>query len=103
MSVVMNIIFELKDGTKKSASFEEGETILKVAKKNGIKLNSNCEGFGVCGGCHVKIENLLDKLPEISDEEDDTLDRVSGIDKSSRLACRVVLNSDLNGLIVRLI
>ena len=76
---------------------------MQVAEKNEIRLNSNCEGFGVCGGCHVKIENLLDKLPEISDKENDTLDRVSGIDRSSRLACQVVLSSSLDGLIVKLI
>lgn len=99
----MNITFKLKDGTQKSVSFENGETILQVAEKNGIKLNSNCEGFGVCGGCHVKIENLQDKLPEISDKENDTLDRVFGIDRNSRLACQVILNPSLNGLIVKLV
>ncbi len=99
----MNVIFKLKDGSQESVFFESGQSILQVAEKNGIKLNSNCEGFGVCGGCHVKIENLLDKLPEISEKEDDTLDRVSGIDRSSRLACQVILNSNLDGLIVKLI
>ena len=99
----MKIVFKLKDGTQKDVSFEEGQTILQVAEKNGIKLNSNCEGFGVCGGCHVKIENLLDKLPEISGKEDDTLDKVSGVEINSRLACQVVLNSSLDGLVVKLI
>lgn len=99
----MKIIFKLKDGSQKSVLFENGQTILQVAKKNGIQLNSNCEGFGVCGGCHIKIENFLDKLPEISDKENDTLDRVPGIDRSSRLACQVILNSSLDGLIVKLI
>lgn len=99
----MNITFKFKDGTQKRVSFENGQTILQVAEKNEIKLNSNCEGFGVCGGCHVKIENLLDKLSEISDKEDDTLDRVPGIDRSSRLACQVILDPSLDGLIVKLI
>lgn len=99
----MKIIFEFKDGTRRGVSFEEGQTILQVAEENKIKLNSNCEGFGVCGGCHIKIENLSDKLPEISDKEDDTLDRVSGVGINSRLACQVVLSSNLDGLIVKLI
>ena len=99
----MNITFVLKDGTKKVVAFENGQTVLQVAERNGIKLNSNCEGFGVCGGCHVKVENLLDKLPEISEKEDDTLDRVSGVGMNSRLACQVVLNSNLDGLIVKLV
>ena len=99
----MNIIFKLKDGSQKSVPFEPGQTLLQVAEKNGIKLRSNCEGFGVCGVCHVKIENLSNKLPENSEKEDNTLDRVSGIDRSSRLACQVILNSSLDGVIVKLI
>lgn len=99
----MSIIFILKDGCQKVVEFKEGQSILQVAESNGIRLNSNCEGFGVCGGCHVKIENLLDKLPEISEKEDDTLDRVSRVSKNSRLACQVYLTSDLDGLIVRLV
>lgn len=99
----MNITFVLRDGTKKIVAFREGQTVLQVAEENGIKLNSNCEGFGVCGGCHVKIESLLSELPEISEKEDDALDRVSGVGMNSRLACQVVLNSNLDGLIVKLV
>ncbi len=99
----MNITFILRDGTQKSVSFSEGQTVLQVAEENGVKLNSNCEGFGVCGGCHVKIENLLNKLPEISEKEDDTLDKVSEVGMNSRLACQVILNSDLDGLVVKLV
>ncbi len=99
----MNIVFKLRNGTQKTASFREGQTILQVAEENGIKLRDNCEGFGVCGGCHVKIENFLDRLPEISEKEDDTLDRVSDVEINSRLACQVVLSSNLDGLVVRLI
>jgi len=99
----MNVTFVLKDGTRKIVSFKNGQTVLQVAEENGIKINSNCEGFGVCGGCHVKIENLLDKLPGISEKEDDTLDKVSGVGMNSRLACQIVLNSSLDGLIVKLV
>ena len=99
----MNVTFVLKDGTRKIVSFKNGQTVLQVAEENGIKINSNCEGFGVCGGCHVKIENLLDKLPGISEKEDDTLDKVSGVGMNSRLACQIILNSSLDGLIVKLV
>jgi len=99
----MNVTFVLKDGTRKIVSFKNGQTVLQVAEENGIKLNSNCEGFGVCGRCHVKIENLSDKLQGISEKEDDTLDKVSGVGMNSRLACQIILNSSLDGLIVKLV
>ncbi len=98
----MNLTFILKDGSQKVVEFKEGQSILQVAESNGIQLNSNCEGFGVCGGCHVKIENMLDKMPEITEKEDDTLDRVSGVSRNSRLACQVFLTADLDGLVVKL-
>ena len=98
----MNITFISKNGSKTEATFEEGQSILEVARNNFVDINSNCEGFGVCGSCHVKIENLSEKLPPISDSENDTLDRVSGLSANSRLACQVILNKDLDGLIVRI-
>ena len=98
----MNITFISKDGSKIEAKFEEGQSILEVAKNNSVDINSNCEGFGVCGSCHVKIENLLEKLPPISDSENDTLDLVSGLSSNSRLACQIILNKDLDGLIVKI-
>ncbi len=99
----MQMIFILKDGTEKTVDFEEGQTILQVAEQNGIPLHSNCEGFGICGGCHVIIENLGDKLPEISDTENDGLDKAKNVTLKSRLACQVVLSMNLNGLRVKLV
>ncbi len=99
----MQITFILKDGTEKSVDFEEGQTILQVAERNNIPLRRGCEGFGICGGCHVIIENLADKLPEISDAENDGLDKAKNVSLKSRLACQVILNANLNGLRVKLV
>ncbi len=99
----MQIIFILKDGAEKSVYFEEGQTILQVAERNEIPLRSGCEGFGICGGCHVIIENLADKLPEISDVENDGLDKAKNVSLKSRLACQIILNKDLDGLRVKLV
>ncbi len=98
----MKITFILKDGSEKSCNFSEEDTILKVAERNGIPIRSFCEGFGVCGACHIIVENLIDKLPPISDKENDALDRVSGITMNSRLACQVTLTKELDGLRVRI-
>lgn len=99
----MEVIFILHNGIEKRVTFRKGQTLLAIADENDIKLNSNCEGFGVCGGCHVYIENLQDKLPKVSERENDTLDRVSNLSMRSRLACQVVLDESLDGLRVRLV
>ena len=99
----MEVIFILKNGEEKSASFSENQTVLTVAEENGVRLNSFCEGGGICGGCHVILENLQDKLPKISDAEENALDRAMGITIKSRLACQIILNSSLNGLRIKLV
>jgi ferredoxin len=98
----MNVTFILNDQTERTISFKEGQTLLAVAEENKIPIHGACEGFCVCGGCHVLIENLEDKLPKISDKENDALDNVRGVVfNKSRLACQIVLNSQLDGLRVR--
>ncbi|MDR1236062.1 MAG: 2Fe-2S iron-sulfur cluster binding domain-containing protein [Holosporaceae bacterium] len=99
----MQITFILKNGEEKSVDFSENEAVLAVAEANGIRLNSACEGFGVCGGCHVMVENFEDKLPQISEREEDTLDKVSGLNLKSRLACQLVLDKSLDGIRIKLI
>lgn len=98
----MEITFLLKNGAERKATFAEGETVLQVAEKAGILMRSFCEGQGICGACHVIIENLRDKLPAISENEQDRLDGIVGATENSRLACQVVLSSSLDGLRVRI-
>lgn len=99
----MYIVFILEDQVEKIVNFSENQTVLQVAEKNNIPLHGNCEGFCTCGSCHVIIENLNDKLPAISDKENDALDNAHGITMKSHLACQIVLNESLNGLRVRLV
>lgn len=101
--VNMNVIFILKSGIEKRCDFSEGETILKVAEENEVPISSFCEGFGVCGACHVIIENLLEKLPPISEHENAALDRANGVTEHSRLACQVQLSKELDGLRIKLV
>ena len=98
----MKIIFVLNDGTEKSVSFKEGQTILQVAEKNEIPVHSACDGFGVCGCCNILVENLHDQLPPLSENEEDGLDKSQIVTMQSRLACQVVLNNNLDGLRIKL-
>ncbi len=98
----MEIIFLLKNDQEVRATFSPGETVLQVAERNRVPLRANCEGFGVCGTCHIYVENMLDDLPEITEQENDTLDNASGLKMCSRLACQLVLNEKLNGLKIRI-
>jgi ferredoxin len=83
-------------------TFSSGQTILDVANENDIPIHGNCGGYGICGSCHLVVENMLDKLPRISDLENDALDNVNGVTFNMRLACQIVLNEDMDGLRVKI-
>lgn len=70
---------------------EEGYSILEVAEDNGVHLNHNCGGVCACSTCHVYIEAGEDYLEEISDKEEDFIDRAINPRLESRLGCQCVI------------
>ena len=90
------ITFQFDDGqpaqTHVAAS---GESVLDVALNNGIQLQHNCGGVCGCSTCHVYINAGGDNLPEISDKEEDFIDRAENPRINSRLACQCVVVADM--------
>lgn len=50
----------------------------------------------------MEDEELYDKLPEATDDENDMLDLAFGLTETSRLGCQIEMTEELNGLRVRL-
>ena len=48
-----------------------------------------------CSTCHVYIEKGMNDLPEISDKEEDFIDRAENPRINSRLACQCIVSSDI--------
>ena len=70
---------------------EEGYSILEIAEDNDVHLNHNCGGVCACSTCHVYIESGEDALEEISDKEEDFIDRAINPRLESRLGCQCVI------------
>ena len=70
---------------------EEGDSILEVALKNNIDLHHNCGGVCACSTCHVYVEKGEEFLEELSDKEEDFIDRAVNPRLNSRLGCQCVL------------
>ncbi len=89
------IIFQFQDGqpaqTHVAAS---GESVLDVALNNGIQLQHNCGGVCGCSTCHVYIDQGGDELPDISEKEEDFIDRAINPRINSRLACQCLVGAD---------
>ena len=70
---------------------EPDQSILEVALKNDIDLHHNCGGVCACSTCHVYVESGEDYLPELSDKEEDFIDRAINPRLNSRLSCQCIL------------
>lgn len=68
-----------------------GDSLLEVALKNNIELHHNCGGVCACSTCHLYVEAGADHLEELSDKEEDFIDRAVNPRLNSRLGCQCVL------------
>lgn len=70
----------------------EGETLLEICEENHIDLHHNCGGVCACTTCHVYIEQGMENLPEMSEKEEDYVDRAINPRIESRLACQCAIS-----------
>ncbi len=97
---MIKIIFKSQD-TEQTVEANTGDTLLETAKKNGIRLFGGCDGAGVCGTCHVYVDqHYVSKLNEANLEETDLLEVLPNSKSNSRLACQIVITEDLDGMTV---
>lgn len=81
--------FEEKDHESITVeNVEVGTTILDVTEDNDIHLNHNCGAVCACSTCQVYVEKGNEFLEEISDKEEDFIDRAENPRLESRLACQ---------------
>ncbi|MEP7266890.1 MAG: 2Fe-2S iron-sulfur cluster-binding protein [Saprospiraceae bacterium] len=92
------IIFKFEDpalDTKTVETKAKGYSILELTEDHDIHLNHNCGGVCACSTCHIYVENGEDYLEEISDKEEDFIDRARNPKLESRLACQcIILDED---------
>jgi 2Fe-2S ferredoxin len=79
-----------------------GESILEVALKNDIELHHNCGGVCACSTCHLYLESGENLVEELTDREEDFIDRAVNPRLNSRLGCQCVLQDGAGTLEVTL-
>lgn len=72
-------------------NIEPGQSLLEICLKNDIELHHNCGGVCACTTCHIYIEKGMDQIEEMSDREEDYVDRAVRPKINSRLGCQSVL------------
>lgn len=93
------------DGTETTLEARDGDSVMEVAVKNGVKgIVAECGGACSCATCHVYVEpEFTDSVGGPDDAEDDMLDGTEAdrLD-NSRLSCQIKMNANLDGLRVRI-
>lgn len=73
---------------------ESGVSILEVTEDYDIHLNHNCGGVCACSTCHIYVTKGDEYLEEISDKEEDFIDRAIHPKLESRLGCQCIILED---------
>ena len=68
-----------------------GDSLLEILLDNKIELHHNCGGVCACSTCHLYLESGEEFVEELSDREEDFIDRAVNPRINSRLGCQCVL------------
>ncbi|MEM6398045.1 MAG: 2Fe-2S iron-sulfur cluster-binding protein [Bacteroidota bacterium] len=93
---MVTVHFKFEDPNLEPQTVEvmPGLQIVEVTEEAGIHLNHNCGEVCACSTCHVYIESGEEYLPEITDREEDFIDRAINPRIESRLACQCMIEDE---------
>jgi 2Fe-2S ferredoxin len=97
------IIFQFEDKsipTKEIVGDFIDQSILEITEEADVHLNHNCGGVCACSTCHIYVEKGDQFLEEISDKEEDFIDRAFNPRLESRLACQCIILKETAEVVV---
>ena len=74
-------------------NIEADQSLLEVMLDNGIELHHNCGAVCACSTCHLYVNKGMEHLAELSDKEEDFIDRAVSPRIESRLGCQCELQN----------
>lgn len=91
-------------GEETTVEADAGLSVMEAIRDNGFdEMLALCGGCCSCATCHVHVDPAFaDKLPAMSEDENDLLDSSDHRDATSRLSCQLTLTAELDGLKVRI-
>ncbi len=90
------ITFKFEKSSQESITcdIDLGDSILDVALDNDVHLSHNCGAVCACSTCQIYLEEGEDFVKEISETEEDFVDRARNPRFNSRLGCQCKLIKD---------
>ena len=100
---LVSIRVEDRDGTWHTIEVpgDLGLNVMEACKASDLPMASICGGLGLCGHCHVYILSNH-SLSSISDQEEETLDKLTFLKSNSRLSCQIHIDERIDGLKIAL-
>ena len=99
----MRIFFTDMEGKEHELPALNDWSVMEIIRDGGMPMLAQCGGSCACATCHVYVDpEWKAKLPEPTEEEVGMLDGAFEVKESSRLACQIVMNDQLDGLKVKL-
>ena len=94
------LIVTTREGETSEIDAADGLTVMEAIRDNGFdELLALCGGCCSCATCHVQVDPAFaDKLPEMTEDEDDLLESTDHRSDTSRLSCQIPLTAELDGL-----
>jgi 2Fe-2S ferredoxin len=96
------VTFIAFDGKSSTVEAPAGTSLMRAATDNGVSgIDGDCGGNCACATCHVYVDPAwIGRTGTRTHSEEDMLNLVSELKDNSRLACRITLEDDLDGLVV---
>lgn len=89
-----------RSGEEQAVEGGNGLSVMEVIRDNGFdELLALCGGCCSCATCHVYVDPAFaEKLPAMSEDENDLLDSSDHRNENSRLSCQLQVTDELDGL-----
>ena len=96
------LIVVTREGEEREIEGEAGLSVMEVIRDAGIdELLALCGGCCSCATCHVHVDpDYADRLPAMSDDENELLAISDDRDETSRLSCQIEFSAALDGMMV---
>lgn len=87
------------DGKEHELEAEPGWRVMEIIRDWDVPIKAECGGACECATCHVFVdEDWLDRLPQMTEEEEDKLGDAPSEEDNSRLSCQIIFQPELDGL-----
>jgi 2Fe-2S ferredoxin len=88
------------DGTRRSIETSIGQNLMRAATDNAVPgIDGDCGGQCACATCHVYVPAPWGvSLPAMQTNENDILEFTNERRETSRLACQIVMATELDGI-----